>query len=155
MPTHCNHKSSKALGGKRGAKVNNRNLGKRFVFLLATIVVSGWSTGCVFVGTPEEEILRTGGNIELLSGGGSAVTLSGTRVGDHHMFAVAALGGNHPKFEPVRKLHLSKSKVSDVGLDALGELTSLESLILHHTRVTDVGVERFRDRVPNCQITHD
>lgn len=124
----------------------------RLTALLALIAVLAITYGCRFAGTPKEEILRHGGNIQKLDGGGSSVTLTGPRVSDDHLLAVTALGSNHSEYQPVRILDISGSKVTDAGLDRLATLSSLRELNVSGTGVTDSGVQLFSKRLPDCRV---
>lgn len=53
----------------------------------------------------------------------------------------------------LRVLTLDATRVTDSGLKYLEDLTSLEVLVLPHpNRVTDVGLDRLRQALPNCRI---
>jgi len=80
------------------------------------------------------------------------VNLTGRKITDIHLHAVAALTANHPEYGPLRKLDISNSSVTDAGLKTLGSLNSLETVDLNGTDVTDTGLEAFQLSVPNCRI---
>ena len=50
---------------------------------------------------------------------------------------------------PQNRIHLT-----DAGLVYLEELTNLERLSLCDTQVTDKGVEKLQQALPNCEISH-
>jgi len=55
----------------------------------------------------------------------------------------------------LKTLHLSHTKVTDAGLVHLEGLTELERLFLYNTgggKVTDAGVKKLQQALPNCKI---
>jgi len=140
-------------GTGKSSRVKSCRAGLLVLLAATTLVIC--STGCRFAGTPKEEILRHGGTIEQLPDGGSSVNLTGPKITDIHLHAVAALTANHPEYGPLRRLDLSGSSVTDAGLKTLGSLNSLEMVDLNNTHVTDAGLEAFRLRAPNCRILKD
>ena len=44
--------------------------------------------------------------------------------------------------------------VTDAGLQHLARLTQLRELHLFHANVTDEGVTKLQQALPNCKITH-
>ncbi len=53
----------------------------------------------------------------------------------------------------LKKLHIqSKETITDAGLDLLTELTKLIELRVGGTEVTDEGVNRLKQRLPDCQV---
>jgi hypothetical protein len=51
-------------------------------------------------------------------------------------------------------LYLSDTQVTDTGLEHLKGLTNLERLELNRTQVTDEGVRKLQEALPNCEIKH-
>jgi hypothetical protein len=59
------------------------------------------------------------------------------------------------RFTGLKKLTLRYAwNVSDDGLKHLEGLTSLEELLLHDTQVTDEGVKKLQEALPDCKISH-
>ena len=54
----------------------------------------------------------------------------------------------------VIEVTLHGPKVTDAGLVHLKGLTSLQSLSLYRSQVTDAGVAELQKALPNCKITH-
>jgi hypothetical protein len=44
--------------------------------------------------------------------------------------------------------------VTDTGLEHLRGLTQLQLLYLGGTQITDEGVKKLQEALPNCEITH-
>ena len=49
-------------------------------------------------------------------------------------------------------LDLLGTEVTDAGLEHLKGLSELQSLDIHNTKVTDEGVKKLRQALPNCDI---
>ena len=47
---------------------------------------------------------------------------------------------------------MSRTRVTDVGLDELAVLVNLERLYLYETKTTDAGIARLRKALPKCAI---
>jgi len=56
---------------------------------------------------------------------------------------------NFPIFE---RSTLIGTKITDAGLDNLGEMGSLKRLLLWDTQVSDEGVAKFRESHPDCEV---
>ena len=54
--------------------------------------------------------------------------------------------------EPSATLRLIGWRITDAGLVHLKELTSLETLTLSETQVTDAGVAELQQALPDCKI---
>jgi len=121
------------------------------MLLVGTAMMVGSCVFPRFVGTPEEEIKRKGGKIEIFSEGAVGISLTGPRVGDADMSKVAALCGNHSESRTIQRLDISGSKVTDEGLNSLSGLTSLKLLDLRRSNVTEAGASAFKKRVPACE----
>ena len=67
---------------------------------------------------------------------------------------IEKLGGRceFGKEKCVIKVFLSKTEVTDAGLEHIKGLTKLEMLDLRKTRVTDEGVKRLEEGLPDCLI---
>ena len=52
------------------------------------------------------------------------------------------------------QLYLMNTQITDTGLVHLKGLTNLEELVLDNTQVTDAGVEKLRQALPGCRISH-
>jgi hypothetical protein len=50
-------------------------------------------------------------------------------------------------------LYLDDTGITDAGLKHLVGLTRLQELDLHGTHVTDEGIAKLQEALPNCQIT--
>ena len=63
----------------------------------------------------------------------------------------------HPvaRLKQLRFLHLLDVPITDAGLDRLHGLTSLESLYLDRTRVTDEGIGRLLAALPGVHLHID
>lgn len=68
------------------------------------------------------------------------------------MNTVVSLSSNHPKYRPVRRLDVSKSNITDLGLESLARLETLEHLNVTGTKVTEGGLRQLEKTLPNCQI---
>ncbi|NQU21935.1 MAG: hypothetical protein HQ567_11685 [Candidatus Nealsonbacteria bacterium] len=44
--------------------------------------------------------------------------------------------------------------MTDAGLEYLEGMTSLQSLDLRGTQVTDAGIKKLQQALPNCKIEH-
>ncbi len=55
------------------------------------------------------------------------------------------------RFPKLRRVGLSSPNITDAGIDALLELR-LEHLALWNTSITDAGVRRLRQQMPDCEI---
>jgi len=53
----------------------------------------------------------------------------------------------------LRSLGLSRTQVTDAGLEHLTGLTNLEKLWLANTQVSDEGVKKLREALRDCEIT--
>jgi hypothetical protein len=53
-----------------------------------------------------------------------------------------------------RIMYLDKTDITDAGLEHLRNFTRLEELQLTSTTVTDNGVKRLQQTLPNCVILH-
>ena len=49
-------------------------------------------------------------------------------------------------------LGLGRTKITDAGLEYLQRLTKLHELYLWDTKVTDQGVKKLQQALPNCEI---
>lgn len=85
-------------------------------------------------------------NLEGLAGLEQLYIWDAIEVGDA---GVAHLAG----LKNLKKIHLSKSKVTDAGLASLAKLPSIESLSLQENRFTDAGLAHFRDH-PTLKELH-
>ncbi|MGD9127809.1 MAG: hypothetical protein PVH19_10580 [Planctomycetia bacterium] len=56
------------------------------------------------------------------------------------------------KLKGLECLVLSNADVSDEGLESLAELTNLKELHVDSTRVSDEGVKKLQEKLPNCKI---
>lgn len=121
------------------------------LLLLAIVPMAGCR---IFLGTPAEEIERKG-DIELLPSGDVNVRLRGWRVRDFDMYMVVCLCRNHPEYKQIRALDVSRSNITDEGLDKLHGLRSLEVLDLRRTDVSDAAVMRFKERFPECRVVRE
>ena len=54
----------------------------------------------------------------------------------------------------LKSLNLIYTQITDAGLVHLAGLTSLQGLFLEETQVTDAGVARLQEALPNCEILH-
>ena len=52
------------------------------------------------------------------------------------------------------EVNLEHTGVTDAGLVHLEGLAQLQSLYLRNTNVTDPGIEKLRQALPNCKISH-
>jgi len=48
-----------------------------------------------------------------------------------------------------------KHKVADSGLEHIEEMRALQRLDVRNTQVTDAGVQRLQNELPNCTISHN
>ncbi len=49
-------------------------------------------------------------------------------------------------------MSVDERQVKDAGLEHLKGLMQLKKLVLHDTKVTDKGVKRLQEALPNCKI---
>ena len=54
----------------------------------------------------------------------------------------------------LESLNLIYTQITDAGLVHLAGLTSLQTLELDQTQVTVAGVARLQETLPNCEILH-
>ena len=59
-----------------------------------------------------------------------------------------------PVLSRVTHLDLSDTQITDAGLQHLTGLIQLQYLYLKRTKVTDEGVKKLQQALPNCQIAH-
>jgi len=127
------------------------------------------------------KILKLGGNTNFQSRGiidffalerVSFVTVGGKRMGDEDMRAVKEFYDLHSLFLPENEITdeglaqltgLAKlwvldlkhnRQITDAGLIHLARLANLNTLVLVGTQVTDEGVEKLEEELPNCTIIH-
>jgi hypothetical protein len=67
---------------------------------------------------------------------------------------ITVAGLKHLKRLKITSLSLSGTNVNDAGLDRLSGLKSLRYLYLLDTKVTDEGVKKLQQALPNCKIYH-
>jgi hypothetical protein len=51
-------------------------------------------------------------------------------------------------------LYIFDTQITDAGLEHLKGLPRLGFLVLNQTRVTENGIQRFRQVLPKCKIQH-
>ena len=78
--------------------------------------------------------------------------LGGSRVTDDTLEVLSITSGPH--FAPLKGLDLSRTQVTDAGLEHLKGLTKLQSLDLRGTQATDEGAKKLQQALPNCKIEH-
>ncbi len=59
------------------------------------------------------------------------------------------------KLKNLKNLNLAQTKIGDPGLVHLEALTQLEELDLDGTKVTEKGVEKLQQSLPNCEISFE
>lgn len=52
-------------------------------------------------------------------------------------------------------LKFNRNNISDDGIAHLKKMSSLRYLDLRHTKVTDGGVNKLKNHLPDCQIIHE
>jgi len=57
------------------------------------------------------------------------------------------------QFADLEFLTLAGTRITDVGLEQLVGMTNLKQLILFKTQITDEGVKKLQQALPNCRIT--
>jgi hypothetical protein len=57
-------------------------------------------------------------------------------------------------FRHVESVYLNDTEVTDAGLEHLTGLNMLQVLSLYQTKVTDAGVKKLKQELPNCWIQH-
>lgn len=82
-------------------------------------------------------IEKIGGRIRREGARIAEVDLSGARVGDAAVAAIAAIPG-------ITVLNLTATEAGDVALDAIAHMTSLRRLVLDHTVVSDAGLKKLK-----------
>lgn len=112
--------------------------------------------GCP-AGTPKEQLLRIGAEIDTLADGSVRVSLRGKEASIADLSAATSLCWNHPQEYPeLRELDLSQSKLTDEGLEYLrmnvSSIPDLEVLDLSETDVSDEAVAELQAALPDCQI---
>ena len=55
----------------------------------------------------------------------------------------------------LQDLRLDGATITDAGVETLCAMTSLKSLNLYHTLVSEKGYQRLRQALPGCQIVYD
>ena len=78
--------------------------------------------------------------------------LGGSRVTDDTLEVLSITSG--PRFSRLKGLDLSRTQVTDAGLDHLKGLTKLQLLDLRGTQATDEGAKKLQQALPNCRIEH-
>jgi len=53
-----------------------------------------------------------------------------------------------------QRVELDYARITDAGLVHLKGLTKLDWLVLNSTQVTNTGVKKFQQALPNCKIRH-
>ena len=53
----------------------------------------------------------------------------------------------------LRLLNANSTMLTDIGLAQLAESQELRGLFVRGTRVTERGVNRFRQALPNCEVS--
>ena len=114
-------------------------------------------SGC-FVGTPEEEVLKLGGKIEVLNPEGSIrITLTGVELDRHRTNIVTSVCYNHrSKYRALTELKLPGCTLTDAAIEHLemnpDGVASLVLLDLRGTDVSDAAVEALKEIIPDCEI---
>ena len=125
-----------------------------FLISSATLVLV---SGC-FVGTPEEEVLRLGGEIEVLNPEGNIrITLTDVEMDWHHMNMVTAVCYNHrSKYRALTELKLPGCTLTDAAIEHLelnpDGVASLVLLDLRETGVSDAALKTLKKIIPDCEI---
>ena len=125
-----------------------------FLISSATLVLV---SGC-FVGTPEEEVLRLGGEIEVLNPEGNIrITLTDVEMDWHRMNMVTAVCYNHrSKYRALTELKLPGCTLTDAAIEHLelnpDGVASLVLLDLRETGVSDAALKTLKKIIPDCEI---
>lgn len=77
------------------------------------------------------------------------VDLTGAEIGDE---VLAILQPDLKRLPSLRSMFLSRSAITDAGLESLWQLKQLHRVYLDGTKVTADGVERLQKELPACQI---
>ena len=75
-----------------------------------------------------------------------SLTLYWTQVSDTGLL-------NLKQLPNLTSLSIWNARVSDAGLEHVKALTTLQQLGLFQTNVTNVGVKKFKEALPNCEIS--
>ena len=51
-------------------------------------------------------------------------------------------------------LHLGRTAVTDASLATLEQLTTLKTLHISRTKITEEGAEKLKKALPNCEIVY-
>jgi len=73
--------------------------------------------------------------------------LGGTNIVNKNLRYISSL-------KSLEVLHLCSTEISDEYLDSLYELSSLKKLCLNSTPVTKKGVDKLKQKLPHCKISH-
>ncbi len=113
--------------------------------LLLTALGVMFCSGC----TTEQRLERLGAYVKVNEQGEILlVNLNGTQITDAGLVHLEGLTS-------LQELNLDNThQITDAGLVHLEGLTSLRMLFLHNTQITDAGVAKLKEALPECDITH-
>ncbi len=97
-------------------------------------------------------IVGTGDDMGVIFGGVHALKTLDLRESELDDASLSALQASLQGLPDLEFLDLSGTKITDTGLAALKQLSSLRELGLHRTHISDEGINDLRRSIPNCKI---